>query len=793
MSSLAHDLRFALRSLRRAPSITATAVLILGIGIGMAVAMLSVFDAVLLRALPVRDQERLVVLWSYQDPAVELAIGRQAMEALRPESRTMSQMAGLVHWGATPAPLVDGDRSFSLNRVLVTANFFDVLGARAARGRLLREEDEAKGAPKVMVLSHAAWRERFASDPDIVGRRIREPYGGTEYTVVGVAPAGLDYPVGTGFWIPAWEGDLQMFSVARLTRGATLEQAREEYAVLAKRLQPEFKLQGAQGFTLQEAMVGDVRPVLTVLTAAVALLLVIACVNVGSLLLLRAAARQRELAIRRAIGARPGDIARQLLAESGVLALAGGAVGVVTARLLLSALLALAPAEFPRSEAIRLGGAPLGMAVLVTIVAVLLFGVAPALAAARRSEDSPLRLGTRGASETRERRRVRQTLVAAQVALAVVMLAGAGLLVRSLTRLQRVPLGFAAEHLSVLQLAFPGARYDSLPKVGAMGEAVAARWKAVPGVVSVSPTLLPPFLGANIFRWKLDREGASQEESDRNPLVPIEVGGEDYFKTMGIPILRGRGILASDREGAAEVVVLSASAARRMFGSDDPVGKRVGPLGDSTSRRTVVGVAGDIRYRSLREETPTAYLPFRQSFWQGAFAVRTRGELAGVLPVLRDAARDVDPQLSLWEARSMDELLAGPLARPRLAAYLLSGFGLTALLLAAIGLYGVMASSVREQTREIGVRMALGATGERLRRDVLRRASRVMAIGVVIGVAGALASSRLFTSLLYEVSPTDPATLAATSILLVAVGVAAAWLPARRATRVEPAQVLRGE
>ncbi|MEO7962864.1 MAG: ADOP family duplicated permease, partial [Gemmatimonadaceae bacterium] len=654
-------------------------------------------------------------------------------------------------------------------------------------------DDDAKGAAKVLVLSHAAWREHFSSDPAIVGRRIHEPYGGTEYTIVGVAPPGLDYPSGAGYYIPVWEGDHQVLVVARLTSGATIEQARNEFFQIAKRLKPDWNFRGATAIPFEEAVVGDVRPVLTVLLASVALLLLIACVNVGSLVLLRAASRQRELAIRRAIGARASDIVRPLLGESAVIAVAGGLAGIVAARWLLTTLLTLAPTEIPRAESIRISGVPLGLGLAITCFTLLLFGVAPAILAARRSELSPLQLGTRSGSDTRERRRARQGLVAAQVALAMVMLAGAGLLVRSLTQLQSVQLGYAADHLSVVQIAFPAARYDTISKLGPMGEALVEKWRATPGVISATPTLLPPFLGANIFRWKLDREGASQDEAERTPLTPIEVGGGDYFATMGIPIVRGRAIAATDRENAPRVVVISTALARRTFGSADPIGKRMGFTGDSTSWRTVVGVAGDIRYRSLREDNPTAYLPFRQSFWQGAFAVRTRGELRDALPELRESARAIDPQLSLWEARSMDELLAAPLARPKLAAFLLSGFGVTALLLAAIGLYGVMASSVREQPREIGVRMALGATRERLRAEVLGSAWRIMLVGALIGVVGALASARLYATLLYGVRPVDPLSLAASCAVLVGVGVLAAWIPARRAMRVQPAEVLRAE
>ena len=532
---------------------------------------------------------------------------------------------------------------------------------------------------------------------------------------------------------------------------------------------------------------------LLVLTAAVALLLLVACVNVGNLLLLRATTRARELAIRRALGASYGDVARQQLVESAILAAAGGALAVPAAESLLRLLLTLAPGKLPRMDVVQLAGAPLLAAAVVTAVAVLLFGVVPALAAARGSVASPLRLDARSGGETRGRRRVRQALVASQVALALVMLAGAGLLARSLGQLQRVDLGFVPGHLSVLDVAFPGASYDSTRLAG-LGEELGRRLRSIPGVSGVTPVLIAPFLGPNVFRGRLDIEGQSQGEIDANPLVPLEVGGPDYFRTLGIPIIRGRGFADSDRKNAPQVAVVSEAVARRAWPGEDPVGKRIRYWGpDSLTWRTVVGVAGDIRYRSLRDATPSVFLPWEQGYWQGGFAVRTSGGLAAVLPAIRRELREVDPRLSLWQARTMDELLAIPLAQPRLGTLLLSGFGLVALLLAAIGLYCVMASLVRERTREIGVRMALGATPARLRRDVLRQALVVSGAGGLAGVAGALATSRLLTSLLFEVSPTDPLALLGACGLLLTVALVAAYLPARRATRIDPSHALRAE
>ncbi len=790
-----HDLRLALRGLRRAPTFAVTAVLILGLGIGMAVAMVTVFNAVLLRRLPVQDQDRVVAMWTYRDPAVEFGTRRSDVDEVRRASRTMRDVAAVAHWGSTPGPLVDGDRPVVLNRSVVSGNFFDVLGARAAVGRLLRADDELAGATPVLVLSYASWQREFGGDPAIVGHRLIEPYSQRSYEIIGVAPPGLDYPAGAGYWL-SWAnaGVMAVSAVARLQPNATVDMVRAEYLATMQRLAPERELVGAHVMPFAQAVLGDVRPVLIVLTAAVALLLLIACVNVGNLLLLRAASRVRELAIRRALGASDADVAKQLLMESALLAAFGGVLGFLCAEATLRILLAIAPSKLPRTDVIQLAGAPVVVAVAITAIAVLLFGVLPALIAARGNVASPLRFDARSGGESARRRRVRHFLVSSQVALALVLLAGAGLLIRSLARLERLELGFTSDHLSIYAFSWPVTRYDSIRKLVPIGERLMPRLRAIPGVRSVTPLVAPPFSGANVFIARLDVEGQSATDAATNPMVAMELGGSEYFRTLGIPLRLGRGFLDADDENAPQVAVVSEAIARRWWPNEDPIGKRIkfwGP--DTLTWRTVIGVAGDIHFRTLRDSSPTVYLPWRQAYWQAMFALRTAGELSSVLPAVKRELAAIDPQLNLWYARTMDQLLDAPLAQPRMSAMLLTAFGLMALLLAAIGLYGVMASLVREQTRELGIRMALGATQQRVRAAVLRRALIVTSAGAFVGLAGALATSRLFSKLLYEVSPTDPATLLGVSVLLLGVAVAAAYLPARRATRIDPVKALRAE
>jgi predicted permease len=803
MDRITGDVRIALRGFRRSPSFTITAILILAIGIGMVVAMFTVFDAVVVRPLPVTNPDRVVELFTYKgDPNTDYYMLREDLTKVAATSKTMRDIGGVVHWGAPPAPLVDGDRPLVLNRTLVTGNFFNVLGTRPLLGRLVQPTDEAPGAELVLVLSYAAWQKHFGGDPAIVGRRLLEPYGRKPYRVIGVAPPGLEYPAAVDVWMPTWQpaNQLSVIAVARLAPNATPRMAQTEFLRLMGGLSADRRYDGAHVETFTHAVVGDVKPILVMLVAAVGLLLLIACVNVGNLLLLRAASRARELSVRRALGATYGDVVRQLVVESGLLGVAGGALGLLTAGALIRLLLAYAPPQLPRTDMIGIAGTPVVVAIGVTLTAVFVFGVLPSLVASRGELASPLRYDSRAGTETRARRQMRQALVASQVALALVMLAGAALLGRSLERLQGLSLGYDPNHLSLLSVAFPPSVYsDSAGKVdqgrlNALGDQLAPAYRAVAGVTAVTQMLVPPFLGTGIFVGRLDFEGQTPEERKSNPVYPMEAGGGDYFRVYGIPIRRGRAFTEADDDKAEKVAVVSESAARRLWPNADPIGKRIHFWSaDSTVLRTVVGVAGDMHYRSLRESTAEIYLPWKQSYWQGSFAIRTSGSLASVLPALRRATAEVNRDLTLWQADAMDDLIAKPLAQPRMSALLLAGFAVVSLLLAAIGLYGVMAASVRGSMRELGVRAALGASPERLRRGVLRQALVVTGTGAVVGLLAALAASRLLTKLLFEVSPADPASMLGSAVLLLVVALVAAYVPARHATRIDPVQALRSD
>ncbi len=818
------ELSHAARSLRRAPAFSVTVVLILGLAIGMSSAMFTVFQSVLLRRLPARQPEQVVELSGVAGgAATEVPITPAQLKRLRVETHTLRDAAGLAHWRILADALADGDRRLVLREAVVTDNFFTVLGADPVLGRLFRPGDEVPwgansgngGVP--VVLSYAAWRRSFGGDSSVVGRHLVSPKMSWTMTIVGVAAPGLDYPRGVEYWIASEYGSIDV--VARLTPNTTPEAARKDFLTFLER-DPEQARNlgansvGAQVHTLDDMVTGQARAALFALSAAVVLLLVLACANVGNLLLLRAAGRVRELSIRRAIGASAMDLVRHLFAESILLALGGGLLGVMFARILLDALVRLAPSGLPRTDLIVLAGTPLFTGSLVTAATVILFGVAPSLVSLRFDLSSPLRSDTRSGTEGRRLRKVRQALVASQLALAVVVLAGAGLLVRSLARLATMDMGYPTDHLTMLNVSLPWRTYanDCRPSGTVLTAADTTAWsrcaarvnfaaherimanlRTLPQVVSISPAAAPPFLGSNVWMGRFAAEEQSDAEAKTNPWFGFDAVGPDFFHALGVPLLSGRAFTDADREDAPHVAVITEGVARRLWPNQSAIGKRLhDPEQHSPdSLVTVVGVVRDFHYRLHRESTPTIFRPYWQVLAQGYFAVRTRG---AEMPM--DAWRravEGAGGATFVRAESMDDLVAPQLAVPRFDALLLSIFALAAIVVAAVGLYGIMASAVSQQTRELGIRMALGATVGSVRNMVLKQAMVVAGAGTVAGLAGALAGSRLLTSMLFEIRPSDPTTLGGVAVLLLATAAGAAYIPARRATRIDPARALRAE
>ncbi len=817
------DLALAARSLRRVPALSATVVLILGLAIGLSSAMFSVFRSVLLRRLPMEAPERVVELsGAASGAATEVPITPSQLRRLRLQTHSLRSAAGFAHWRVISDALADGDRRFVLRESIVTDDFFTVLGATPALGRLFHTGDQAlwdaRSSAAPVVLSYSAWKRAFGGDSSVIGRHLTLPKLSWTLTVVGVAPPGLDYPRGAEFWIAAEYGSLDV--VGRLDAGASPEAARQDFLAFLQHDPDQLRYYaanavGAQVHTIDTMVSGDARPALFALSAAVALLLLLACANVGNLMLLRATGRARELSIRRAIGASSSDLLRLLLAESVVLAVAGGALGVWLARMILDVLLRLAPSGLPRTDVIALAGTPVAIAVLVTAGTVLLFGVAPSFVVLRFDLASPLRSDTRGGTEGKRVRKVRHTLVASQIALAVIVLAGAGLLVRSLERLASLDLGYETEHLTMLSTAMPWRDFlaECRPAAATLSAADSVNWsmcnaernfaahdrvmehlRETGHVVALSPAGAPPFLGSNVWMGSYAAEGQTDEQAKANPWFGFDAVGPDFFRALGVSLVSGRMFTDADRQGAPRVGIVTEGVARRLWPNQSAIGKRFRDVGVHSldSLVTVVGVVRDFHYRLHRESTPTVFRPYRQWFAQGYFVIRTRGaELTE-----DEWSRAVDGAgtgATFVRAQTMDDLIEPQLLVPRFDAVLLTTFAIAALILAAVGLYGIIASAVSQQTREFGIRIALGATPSAVRNMVLREALIVAGTGTVVGLVCALAGSRLLTAMLFETRPSDPVTLALVAALLLTTAAAAAYVPARRATRIDPVRALRAE
>ncbi len=820
MPHLLLPLQRALRSLSRTPGFAWTVTLTLALGIGLASATGVVARAVAFAGLPVRDAERVVVLWGTDRAGSfpRMPLGPTDLPGLAAAMRGVATIAAGDYNGAHPWPFRPADGGAAplrLRGTLAGGAYFDVLGARPVLGRALRPEDDVIGAPRVMVLSHAAWRRHFGGDPGVIGRPLQSVIWGVPYTVVGVMPPGLDVPRGVEFWTAftptaALDGSLEnspwgVHVFARLAPGATAERARQlltaYYATLAGAGKMNYAGARATVRTLPELVSGDVRPAFTALAAAAAVVLLVTCGNVAGLLLVRAGGRRREFAVRAAIGARRGRLVRALLLEHALLALAGGVLGAGVAAGAVHAFAALAPAELPRLADLGVDWTLLAAVAGATTLVVLAVGVAPAVAATRVAPAAALGGAREGVGGRAADVRTRRLLVAAQVALALVVLSGASLVGRSLAHLTSLDLGVRSpEQLTFVELVpstnanarDEGDERARLARWFGQQDAILARVRAAPGVLAAAPVVHEAYAGTAGWDARVEAEGAAAQDSARRPYLNMEITDADYLRVMGTPLLRGRWLAASDREDAPPVVVLSARAARALFPDEDAVGRRVKLWGDR--RATVVGVVGDTRFREFVEPRASIYFPYRQVDGGALFlAMRTAGDPAGVVAAVRRAAAEEAPTMLVQAHGTMRARLAEPLARPRLLAGVLGTYAAVVVALAVAGLYAVVAGSVAGRRREFGVRAALGATPRALLTLVLREGLRVAGFGAGVGLIAALAGGRLVATLLHGVTPTDGATLAGAVAALLAVCAAAVLLPARRAAGADPAGELRAE
>jgi len=804
MDDSVQQVRLAARSLIRAPGFAIAAALTLALGIGLSTAVFTVADALLIRRLPVTDQNRLVLVSGETRDGrfSNFPLGLKDLREFERRARMLGDIAFVEFRGATLNPIRVAERVLPVQSSMVSGNFFDVLGSRPAIGRALRREDDIAGAAPVVLLSHRAWTERFGGDSAIVGKSITVLYTGRSYTIVGVMPQGLDYPRGTDVWLPAIAysssgGFLDLLSfdlLARLRPGASPAQAGAELtAFFAASEIPAFHSVRGVAHPLAQVILGDTRPAMLVVVLAAALLLFITCVNIANLLLVRALGRVRELVVRSALGASRSRIVAHSLAESAMLSVAGGLLGVALAIASVRAFTALAPVGLPRLDEIGVSGRAIGAAIVITSATMLLSSIAPAFFASRVNAHDALRSGARNTGGGRVRTAA-EALVIIQVALAAVSLTTAALVARSLVRLEHAELSFAPEHLIVASLVMRGDQLADPERQRAALDAVLKATAALPGVQAVSPVLDAPFIGSGggiDGRVSLPEE--SKEDAARHPLVSLEVAEPNYFAVLGTPVLRGRSFSDEDRAGATPVIVVSSAVARHFWPNTDPIGKR---LSSSGSELTVIGVVPDTRYRDLQMPRPTVYFPLRQSPFPVApstLLIRAVTSTSDVVAALRTALAARETGVDLVSAHSLETLLDAPRAQPRLNAVVLALFAVAAVSLAAIGLFAVIATMVRQRTRELGIRMALGATGGDMRRMIMTRGLTLGGVGAAVGIVAALATSRMLSALLFEISPTDLPTLISVVGVILGVAAMASFVPARFAKRIDPIIALRSD
>jgi predicted permease len=810
--ALLSDLALTLRQAGRAKAFYASAVLTLALGMAGATVMFTLVRGILLRPLPVQDEDRLVVSWRVPRSGLATHVPYRSadVEEIGRASQSFTQVTGVGYNGVFEQGWRFRDDWVTAKTVAVMGGFFDVAGVRPQIGRALTVEDDRRGAERLIMLSHAASVRLFGAAPTAIGQTLH--LQDQPFTVAGVMPADFAYPAGAEIWttlnglaeIDPNEAfrtgilrDIEL--VGRLRHGVTAAQATDELAAMMPRLDARVPGANFVNFdpvvrSFKEMVVGDIDTALGVLFAAVGLILTIAGANVANLLLMRGESRRAELVVRGALGASRSRLVVQLLAESLAVALAAAIVGLGLAQWGLQAVVTLVPDGLPRPESIRIDAAVGAFATGVALLCAVLAGVIPALTASRLDLVGCLRAGGRATTGV-ESARGRRMLVAAQVALAVTVVAAAGLLARSVGRLQSVDMGLAADRLVLAELDLPRERYADPARRRTFHDEVVARVGAAPGIESVTPLNVPPFAGAT--GWDVPRFTAEGQTADRvalNPSLNLEAIFPSYFSTLGVAIVRGRAFTPADRDGAPRVAIVSDTVAAAAWPGEEPIGKRLkfGDLDSPEEWLTVVGVAGTTRYRELVTPRPTLYVPAEQLIISGGrLAIRTVAAPALVATVLRDAVRAADPAVRVTRVAPYVEYLRVPLAWPRFNALLLGVFAAAALLLSAVGLYGVMAASVRQRQGEIGIRLALGATGADVRRLVLGEGLRLAVIGAVVGLAVAIAATRLLRGLLFEIEPLDPASLGAAAFALVGAAVVATWWPARRATRVDPIEVLR--
>jgi putative ABC transport system permease protein len=801
MGTLFKDIQYGTRTLLKRPGFTAVAILTLALGIGANSAMFSAVNAVLLRPLPFPQSEQIVVLDGVQ---AKQGIKRSNMSVpdfadWQSQNQVFENMAGFATGGAL---LINNDETERVRRASVSVEFFPLLRTNAFLGRVLQPEDSKKDGLQTAVLSHGLWQRRFGADPNVVGSQVK--IGGQPITVVGVMPVGFDFPDRSELWMPfpidgaAERRDNRYLEVVtRLKSGVTLSQAQAQMETINQRLAqayPETNTGwGVELTTLQERLVGETRASLLLLLGAVAFVLLIACANVANLLLARATARQKEIALRTALGASRWRIVRQLLTESLLLSTIGGGLGLLLSLWLTKLLIAISPPNTPRFDEIRPDARVFLFTLALAVVTGLIFGLAPALRASRINLNERLKEGGRtgGAGHNR----VRSLMLISEVALSFMLLVGAGLLIKSFMRLRDVSPGLNPANVLSVRLSIPSAKYPAgEPRAQVLRQTV-EHIKSLPAVTSAAAVLSLPLGGDtfNVGRSYIREGRPSTPEESANAVYLVAT--PDYFQALQIPLVAGRAFTDQDTEQTPKVVVVNESMARRLWPGESPVGKRITIWRDEKFPREIVGVVGDIRESLDTEAGSQMYVPYAQDAnWNGmSLVIRTNGEPTSLTAAVRNEIRSVDKGMALFNVKTMDDVLAISVGPRRTPMLLLSTFAGVALLLAMIGIYGVTAYHVTQRTQEIGIRMALGAQMRDVMKLILQGGMALASIGIVLGLVGAFALTRLMSSLLFGVQPTDLPTFLVVSFCLLVTALIACYLPARKAAKVDPLVALRYE
>jgi predicted permease len=796
LTELRHDLRYAVRGLRSSPGFTAVALLTLAMGIGASTTIFSVANAVLLRPFPYYQPERIVRLYETNPTTETFSVSEPNYLDWRQRVRGMSQLAAFT--GRTVSLLGDGDPE-QLFALPATPSFFPLLGVRPLVGRVFGDDEAKAGAPaRVVVLSYAFWQARFGGDRGVLGRTLN--LSGTSYEVIGVMPPEFVFAGNPQLYEPlapslsAQRNDHTLGVIGRLAPDVTLERALDEMRSVARDLARQYPTTnaewGANVTTLEEWLIGrQLSTRVQVLLVAVALLLLMGCVNVANLLLARATARQREMSVRAALGAGRGRIVRQLLTESLVLSVVGAAIGVALTTVAVPALRDVGQTAIPRLDQLSVDWRVVAFGIAASLVTGVLFGIAPALQASRADLNDVLRSGGRVAGAGR----LRSVLIVTSVAMAFVLLVGAGLVGRSFERLMRVDYGFRADGVFSASVALPNERYATREQRAAFYAEAARRLSGSPGVRAVGFTNIAPFSGGNtnISYSAVGRQPASANEFLSANWRSVSPG---YFAAIGVALRKGRLFAETDGLEAPRVIVISETMARRVWPGVDPLGRHITLSGNPTEW-TVVGVVSDIRDQLLQQEPqPMMYLSFQQVPWAGMWLlVRTTGDPMAIAPVIRREIHAIDPLLPVANEQPLSRFVSGIAAQPRFTALIFGLFASAALVLAVVGVYGLVAYGVTQRTREIGVRLALGATPSRIVGGVVRHGAGLAGFGIAIGLWAAYALSRFMRGILYDVAPTDIVTYLAVAALLAGCAAAASILPARWAARLDPVRALRDE